>query len=217
MGNTLDATHKFACGHADGAQLRRTLLCDRLSSPTAEMVEALQFLQSHRTRLQQIAERSPDAPAPTIGTTGRLPLTLMATGYCILFGYQTRSAQPEDYIAAFAGVLRQPQDFLEDLLHLRAQEVTVEKVSQLRTLTTNSELDPNVFSGPQGEAFRHLAIFLIAAVECAEIYREIRDMATAGQFDAQQAEQLLNGAESDQRSMMLAMGEVEVQQENGFH
>ncbi len=39
--NTVCATQKFACGHTDRQHLRQSLLCDRLSNPTAEMDQAL--------------------------------------------------------------------------------------------------------------------------------------------------------------------------------
>jgi hypothetical protein len=42
--NTVCATQKFACGHTDRQHLRQSLLCDRLSNPTAEMDQALMAL-----------------------------------------------------------------------------------------------------------------------------------------------------------------------------
>mmetsp|Transcript_119483 Transcript_119483/g.283642 ORF Transcript_119483/g.283642 Transcript_119483/m.283642 type:complete len:91 (+) Transcript_119483:89-361(+) len=56
MGNTLLTTHKIACGHTDRTHLQRNLLCDRLSQPTAEMVDALLFLQDHTDELAQFGK-----------------------------------------------------------------------------------------------------------------------------------------------------------------
>jgi hypothetical protein len=218
MGNTLDGAHKIACGHADTDELRKSLLCDRLSTPIAEMVDAIQFLQSHTQRLQQLAERDAQQPAPTLGSTGREPMVLVAAGYCILFGYQTPSRTPTDldFERAFQAALKRPQDLLEEMIALRAQEVPKEKVTRLMKMTKKAQLDPKTFCGPQGEALRHMAVFLRAAVECAEIYSEIREMSSMGKFNQQEAQQLLHGTESDQRSMMAVMGVPSCHQDNMY-
>jgi len=221
MGNAVDATQRFACGHTDRARLQQSLLADRLSAPTAEMVEALLFLQGHTVRLQQYAELGPDAPPPTLGGVGRRPLVLLAAGYCILLGYNSenltnattqsmgRQGNPElsdHYSVAFEGAISRPEEFLQDLLKLRAQTVSSEKVMQLLPLTRREEVDPDGFCGRYGEVLQHLALFLRAAVDCAEIYDQIRERAARGLLDRRQADQLLEGTESDQRNMINAMG-----------
>lgn len=47
---------EIACGHTDRLHIRQNLLCDRLSQPTAEMVDALIFLQDHKADLRHIGE-----------------------------------------------------------------------------------------------------------------------------------------------------------------
>mmetsp|Transcript_136955 Transcript_136955/g.381801 ORF Transcript_136955/g.381801 Transcript_136955/m.381801 type:complete len:243 (-) Transcript_136955:65-793(-) len=227
MGNTLITTHRIACGHTDRGQLRQSLLCDRLSQPTAEMVEALIVLQGQPARLKHFAERGATGTPPTLGDLGSRPVLLLAMAFCILFGYRYQSGgtegitgssasqgrandepvQPNDFIAAFEGALRCPQEFLQDLLSLRAQVVPRERLQRLIPLVSDSEgVHPNMFSGPYGEILRNLAIFIRAAVESAQIYGEIRDSAAAGKIDAAQAARLLDGVESDQRRMLDAMG-----------
>jgi len=50
-------------------------------------------------------------------------------------------------------------------------------------------------------------------VECAQLYGEIREGALGGRIDAQQAQRLLGGSESDQRRVLEAMGAGEEAQE----
>lgn len=212
MGNTLAATHKIACGHTDHSNIRHSLLCDRLSKPTADMVESFLSLQGQSLRLQQFAERGPEERGASF-TLGR-PFLLIATGYCILFGYQEsseslpaeRSIQSKGVLAAFEGVLQRPQDFLEDLLAFRAQVLPRDKMKQLLPLVQDLEVTPKVFVGPYSEVLKQLAVFLRAAVESAEIYSEIKESAASGQLDRHQAASLLDGVESDQKRMINAMG-----------
>uniref|UniRef100_A0A7S1QIV4 Uncharacterized protein n=1 Tax=Alexandrium catenella TaxID=2925 RepID=A0A7S1QIV4_ALECA len=215
MGNTLVTTQRIACGHTDRGQLRQTLLCDRLSQPTAEMAEALIVLQGQPLRLKQFADRDAGSPPPTSGDNGSRPVLLLAMAFVILFGYRCQTegrardepVQPSDFVAAFEVALRSPQEFLQDLLALRAQVVPREKLIRLQPLVSEGEgVSPEMFSGPYGEILRNLAVFLRGAVECAQIYGEIRDSAAAGKIDAQQAARLLDGVESDQRRMLNAMG-----------
>lgn len=219
MGNTLITTQKIACGHTDNVHLRQTLLCDRLSKPTADMVEALIALQKLTPRMQQFADRATGAAGTTsVATAGdgsSRALMMLATAYCILFGLEctttpysrsTMGRQPNDLIAAFDSALRRPQQFLQDMIMLRAQEVPREKVMMLVPLTRDGEISPQRFRSSHGDVLRQLAAFLQGAVECAQIYSEIRDSAEAGSMDWSQAEKLLEGAESDQRRMIEAMG-----------
>eukprot|EP00913_Durusdinium_trenchii_P016939 g15924.t1 len=53
---------QIACGHTDRLHIRQNLLCDRLSQPTAEMVDALIFLQDHKADLQQLDSITTDMP-----------------------------------------------------------------------------------------------------------------------------------------------------------
>lgn len=219
MGNTLIATHKIACGHTDKVHLRQTLLCDRLSKPTADMVEALIALQRLTPRMQQFADRATEATGPTSAATpsdgSNRTLMLLATAYCILFGLESNSApyariseprQPKDLIAAFDNALRKPQQFLQEMITLRAQEVPKDKVMMLVPLTRDGEIAPQRFKGSHADVLRQLAAYLQGAVECAQIYTEIRDSAQEGILDWSQADKLLEGAESDQRRMIDAMG-----------
>lgn len=223
MGNTLLTTQKIACGHTDRMHLRQTLLCDRLSQPTADMVEALLVLQGLTVRIQQFADRANN------GSTERAPadgssraLMLMSTAYCILFGLQcgvdspggsasgradgVEPRQPNDLLAAFERALRRPQEFLQELLVFRAQAVPKEKVMMLTPLLRDGDITPHSFTGVHGEVLRQLATYLRGAVECAQIYTEIRESAEAGRLDWAQADKLLEGNESDQRRMINAMG-----------
>lgn len=228
MGNTLVATHKIACGHTDNKHIRQSLLCDRLSQPTAEMAEALMALQGQTLLLQQFAERAPGTPPPTVGDLGERPVLLVAMAYCILLGYRCRSSgaegsessspggtptrtaepvQPAEFTEAFDRVLRRPQDFLQDLLSIRAQTVSREKLMRVVPLVKDCEgVTPDCFKGEYAQAMRPLVAFLHAAVECTEIYCEIRESAETGHFDKRQASQLLDGDDSDQRRMLSAMG-----------
>jgi len=109
---------------------------------------------------------------------------------------------------AFQGALRKPQEFLQDLLALRAQVVSREKLARLQPLVQDSEIDPISFTGPFRDILGQLSTFARGAVGCAQIYNEIRDCAEAGQMDRQQAAQLLDGIESDQKRMIAAMGDM---------
>jgi len=235
MGNALLTTHKFACGHTDRGQLQQSLLGDRLSEPTAEMVEAVLALQGQTVRLQQFAEQGLSVPAHTISEIDRRPLLLLATAYCILFGYRCQSTssgasaalsrgvdpqQPNDFLDAFQCALQHPQEFLQDLLTLRAQVVSRDKLMRLLPLVQDTEVQPSAFGGPFSDVLQQLALFIRAAIECAEIYAEIRESASAGHLDGQQAARLLDGVESDQRRMISAMGSAsqydEHEEENGY-
>lgn len=216
MGNTLLTTHKIACGHTDRRHMQQSLLCDRLSQPTAEMVDSLLFLQGQTVRMQQFADRDAGAGAPPLGANGSKPVLMLAMGYCILFGYRCQSRdgrgveplQPNDFITAFESALQKPSKFLEDLVTLRAQTIPKEKLRRVASLLEEDEVSPAKFGGPFGDVLQNLAIFLLGAVECAEIYSEIRESAAAGKMDNGQAAKLLDAVESDQKRMIQAMGDM---------
>merc|ERR1719245_1788027 len=186
------------------------------------MVDALLALQGQTVRLQQFAECDPSEPPESFGAFGPRPMVLLATCYCILFGYhcertappvgltglksEAEPEQPGDFVSAFHGVLRKPQEFLQDLLALRAQLVSVEKLMTLAPLAQDTDLNPEGFRGEYQEMLQHLVAFVRAVVECAEIYNEIREFAATGRMDQLQASQLLDGVESDQKRMINAMG-----------
>lgn len=234
MGNALLNTQKIVCGHTDRAMLRTSLLCDRISQPTAEMVDSLLLLQSQTVKLQAFAEEgaaavSSDAPSR--------PLLQLAMGYCILFGYTWHEnssleslslgssegsekeqkgqvqrgndpVRPTEFLTAFYGACRQPQTFLQDLFALRAQVVTKEKLQRLVPLVHDDQVSVRVFQGPFIEVLQQLWIFLRSSVDCAQIYDEIRDCAASGLMDQAQAARMLDGTESDQRFMIGAMGDA---------
>eukprot|EP00928_Gymnodinium_smaydae_P090805 TRINITY_DN74533_c0_g1_i1.p1 TRINITY_DN74533_c0_g1~~TRINITY_DN74533_c0_g1_i1.p1 ORF type:complete len:248 (-),score=49.38 TRINITY_DN74533_c0_g1_i1:62-772(-) len=222
MGNALARTQQFACGHTSAGQLQTSLLADRLSRPTAEMVEALLVLQKRTDMLQSLAESSISVSSPGSGKDASRPMLLLATAYCILFGYKCESAaqktsttlcgsdpqQPNDFLVAFEMALRRPHDFLQDLLALRAQVVPREKLMSLLPLLEDGDLSPNAFDGSLREVLRPLVEFLRAAVQCAEIYSEIRESVAAGRTNRREAAALLDegGAESDQRRAIGAIG-----------
>lgn len=220
MGNALPSTQKIVCGHTDVKHLRASLLCDRLSQPTADMVEALLALQDLTVKLEQLAEEGcREEPPPAPGGAGHRAFVLLATSYCILFGYgcgvpaeQGRTlsrgepGQPSEFAAAFCEALRRPEGFLQDLLSLRAQAVPQGKLMSVAPLARDCDVNPSSFHGQHREVLGQLAVFLRGAVDCAEIYAEIRVSAASGRFDRAQAALLLDGEESDQRSMIGAMG-----------
>eukprot|EP00442_Polarella_glacialis_P021336 CAMPEP_0115048362 /NCGR_PEP_ID=MMETSP0227-20121206/528_1 /TAXON_ID=89957 /ORGANISM="Polarella glacialis, Strain CCMP 1383" /LENGTH=231 /DNA_ID=CAMNT_0002431781 /DNA_START=131 /DNA_END=824 /DNA_ORIENTATION=+ len=176
-------------------------------------------LQGQTVRLQQWAEQHVGSE-PSERKTSRSEL-LLAMAYSILFGYRCQFVeagsvmdrgsdpiQPGDFVLAFQGALRKPQEFLQDLLALRAQVVSREKLARLQPLVQDSEIDPISFTGPFRDILGQLSTFARGAVGCAQIYNEIRDCAEAGQMDRQQAAQLLDGIESDQKRMIAAMGDM---------
>jgi len=234
------ATQKIACGHMDRGHLQQSLLCDRLSQPTAEMAESLLALQGQTDLLQRFAERDPAEPPPTSGTLGSRPVLLLATAYSILFGLRcevgrtegaqgvapalSRSAdpvQPADFVAAFNRALRRPDEFLQDLLALRAQVVPREKLFRVLPLVRDDDgLRASAFVGPYRGILCPLTAFVRAAIDCAEIYIEIRDSAAAGRMDMRQVATLLDGEQSDQRRMIDAMGIADFgvsMAQNGHH
>mmetsp|Transcript_129674 Transcript_129674/g.415946 ORF Transcript_129674/g.415946 Transcript_129674/m.415946 type:complete len:241 (-) Transcript_129674:124-846(-) len=226
MGNTVLTTQKIACGHTDRHHLQQSLLCDRLSNPTAEMAEALLALQGRTVLLQRFADRDAQSRSPPAGDADSRQLLLLAMSYCILFGYQCpgdvagaaarpagalgrsfEPAEPADFVRAFESVLRRPPDLLQDLLGLRAQVIPRDTLMRIAPLVEDSDcLGPDAFSGPFAEALRPLVVFLHAVVESGEIYAEIQDSVAAGRFDKQQAASLMEGEVSDQRRMINAMG-----------
>mmetsp|Transcript_782 Transcript_782/g.1496 ORF Transcript_782/g.1496 Transcript_782/m.1496 type:complete len:216 (+) Transcript_782:27-674(+) len=201
MGNTLLTTHKIACGHTDRAHLWQSLLCDRLSKPTAEMVDALLYLQDHLEELQKLCSMltSDQSVRPTVS------MELVASCCCMLFEYSPTRREGDEASGVqmvFAGVLQQPQEFLQDLLALRSQAVAKEKISQLQFLIQEVDFEA---CRKENEAMEKVAMFVKAAVDSAQIYSEIRDAAQAGRIDRHQATKLLDSPESDQRRMMNAM------------
>merc|ERR1719313_1658748 len=170
------------------------------------MVDALIFLRAEKEQIRRLGEAS--------GTKGHGPsetLLMVATGYCILFGYRCENGDgkgpplPNDYIAAFAAALCSPAKFVEDCIGLRAQGVPRDTIRRLEPLLHGREADAE-FSGPSSEVLRQLNVFLHSSLEAAEVYAEIRDCASSGALDRQIAQALLGGHESDQRRMLNAMG-----------
>mmetsp|Transcript_40464 Transcript_40464/g.94615 ORF Transcript_40464/g.94615 Transcript_40464/m.94615 type:complete len:219 (-) Transcript_40464:109-765(-) len=201
MGNTLLTTQKIACGHTDRTHLQRNLLCDRLSQPTAEMVDALLFLQDHTDELAQFGKTLLRSEP---GMRSAAWAELIASCVCTLFEYSSRREGDEGQgvLAAFAGVLEQPQRFLQDLMSLRAQAIPKEKITQVQYLLQEVDFQA---SHDSDEVLDKVAVFVKAAMDCAKIYCEIRDFACVGQIDRHQAAKLLDGPESDQRRMINAM------------
>ncbi|CAE7323567.1 unnamed protein product [Symbiodinium natans] len=201
MGNTLLTSQKIACGHTDRAHLQQNLLCDRLSQPTAEMVDALLFLQEHTDELVLFG-KSLLRPEPG----SRPSVELVASCCCTLFEYHSARREGEEgqgVLAAFAGVLEQPQQFLQDLMSMRAQALPKEKITQVEFLL--QEVDIQAATLGSDEVLEKVAAFVKAAVDCAKIYCEIREAAHLGQIDRHQAAKLLDSPESDQRRMISAM------------
>jgi len=226
MGNALlTGSHRIACGHTDRGTLRQSLLYDRLSQPTADMVEALLALQGQTVLLQQFSQLGEGHNADR----GTRPFLLLSMAFCILFGYRCDwtvadgaptthpydghpasrddPIQPNEFVAAFNLALTSPQAFIQDLLALRAQVVPKEKLMRLAPLVDDGEgINPSMFGGPYGEVLRNLAVFVRATFECAQIYAEIRELVAIGKIDATQSACLLEGVESDQKRMIDAMG-----------
>jgi len=225
MGNALlTGSQRIACGHTDRSTLQQSLLFDRLSQPTADMVEALLALQGQTVLLQQFSQLGVSGQGQ-IEELGTRPFLLLSMAFCILFGYRCeRTAtygasathhrgsrddpiQPNEFVAAFNLALTSPQAFIQDLLALRAQVVPKEKLMRLAPLVDDSEgINPSMFGGQYGEVLRSLAVFVRATVECAQIYTEIRELVAAGKIDAAQGACLLDGVDSDQKRMIDAMG-----------
>mmetsp|Transcript_49897 Transcript_49897/g.96345 ORF Transcript_49897/g.96345 Transcript_49897/m.96345 type:complete len:234 (+) Transcript_49897:74-775(+) len=217
MGNALlTGPHRIACGHTDRGMLRQSLLFDRLSQPTADMVEGLLALQDQTVLLQQFSQLGEGHNADR----GTQPFLLLSMAFCILFGYRCERTvtdghrgsrddpiQPNEFVAAFNLALTSPQAFIQDLLALRAQVVPKEKLMRLAPLVDDGEgINPSMFGGPYGEVLRNLAVFVRATFECAQIYAEIRELVAIGKIDATQSACLLEGVESDQKRMIDAMG-----------
>jgi len=201
--------------------MEQTLLCDRLSQPMGDMASALLSLQPQTVLLEEFAQR---------GSTEKdiSSILLLSMGYCILFGYEVQAdgaesrshslgkpaktrapVQPADFVAAFNGALRRPEEFLQDLMALRAQTVPRETVMRISPLVDDVPDDnPSAYAGPYASVLRPLATYLKAAVECADLYADIRDGGISGRLDRQQVSQLLSGDDSDQKKMMNAMGVV---------
>jgi len=223
MGNALlTGSQRIACGHTDRGTLRQSLLFDRLSQPTADMVEALLALQGQTVLLQQFSQLGVSGQGQN-EDLGARPFLLLSMAFCILFGYRCeRTAtdgathhrgsrddpiQPNEFVAAFNLALTSPQAFIQDLLALRAQVVPKEKLMRLAPLVDDSEgINPSMFGGQYGEVLRSLAVFVRATVECAQIYAEIRELVAVGKIDAAQGACLLDGVDSDQKRMIDAMG-----------
>eukprot|EP00435_Cladocopium_sp_Y103_P049827 s60_g15.t1 len=200
MGNTLLATQKIACGHTDRLHIRQNLLCDRLSQPTAEMVDAFIFLQDHKADMRHIGETLTQQSQRRHATKE----LMLATCFCIFFEYLpiAESGDAARVLETFSGVLSRPDDFLEDdLMKLRAQGVPKDKIFRLQPLIHEVDINGTDSRG----VLDSLSAFARAALESAQIYSEIRDAAEAGQLDRQQAANLLDCLESDQRRMVSAM------------
>lgn len=199
------------CGHTNRARLRVSLLPDRLSQPTADMVEALLFLQGHTLQLQDLAAYS---AKPEAAMSPR-PWMLVAAAYCILFGYciEDDPQASRDYLAIFfSGILKRPQEPLKQMLSLRAQSVPLEKVMRIGPLVQDADMCPEVCKKVDcfGEVLQHLALYIRALAECAEIYIEIQEAVAMGLLDKTQGAALVDGTESDQRrAMVSALGGVE--------
>jgi hypothetical protein len=151
---------------------------------------------------------------------------LLATCYCRLFGYTSDSLKskvddvPTDvagFCSAFAARLRAPEPFVKDLIELRCQAVLHGTAMQVVDLARDSEASPEAFKGggDHAELLRKLAVYLRAAMDCAEIYGEIRMAASKKQLDERQASELLDGSDSDQKRMLDAMARTEADVEAG--
>lgn len=221
MGNAIRASQRAVFPHMDKNKLRKLMLADQLSDPTADMAEALLFLQGQTLQMRELGERHERGePELVFGSLGSRPFFLLATSYCMLCELKctgeavhgaglSSGRDPScaaDFIAAFADAMQSPQDLLHDLTSLRAQALEGEKFERLAPIALDSEAHPDVFCGPFGEVLRHLAFFVRGAVRCAEIYGEIREAGLRGKLDAGMAHALIEGTESDQRRMIGAMG-----------
>mmetsp|Transcript_80007 Transcript_80007/g.226410 ORF Transcript_80007/g.226410 Transcript_80007/m.226410 type:complete len:212 (-) Transcript_80007:4-639(-) len=205
MGAALATTRGIACGHTDRGQLRQSLLCDRLSQPTCDMAEALLRLRGREEGLRQLGERGHEE-------LGR-PVLLASVAFCVLLDYREGRSEPvlpAEFLGAFGARLREPRALLEDLLAFRAQQVPRERLARLLPLAEEAEAQ---CLGVAGAALADLWLFARAAIECAQVYSEVREAASAGRMDQQQAARLLAGTESDQRGVLEAMGVGEEAQE----
>mmetsp|Transcript_70599 Transcript_70599/g.132111 ORF Transcript_70599/g.132111 Transcript_70599/m.132111 type:complete len:236 (+) Transcript_70599:73-780(+) len=209
MGNASTRTHEFVCGHTDRASVAASLLPDRLSRPTADMVEALLFLQGHTVRIQELAAEEASLQKPE-----SQPLVLLAAGYCGLLGSSNEAKAPEEYLSAFRSKVQNGDEFLQELLVLKAQLLPMDKILTLKPLAEASERSAQSSRCNNGEVFRQLAAFLRGCVECGEIYAEIRECGASGQLDEKEVALWLESAESDQKRMINAMGRCHLEGES---
>jgi hypothetical protein len=197
------------------------MLVDRLSNPTADMVDALVFLQGQGVHLKELGELIAVPSSDSVcldGICSSRSLLLLAESYCIMFHYRCQggksassSSEPTDpagFHSAFSAALQRPPTFLQDLLTLRAQVVPNERSSRAWPLCRDTEASHDAFrtNRPLAEVLRQLSVYIRGAVECAQIYHEIREATKLKQFSEEQAAQLLDGPDSDQSRMMGAMG-----------
>mmetsp|Transcript_53723 Transcript_53723/g.128002 ORF Transcript_53723/g.128002 Transcript_53723/m.128002 type:complete len:250 (+) Transcript_53723:93-842(+) len=222
MGNASARTHEFVCGHTDPESVSASLLPDRLSRPTADMVAAILFLQGHAMRIQELGEESLSKERPEFQ-----PLLLLAAGYCNLLGLKCAGAAadetqgggsepqgPEDYLAAFHAAVGQPDHFLQELLTLKAQLLPTEKVQALKPLAEACERSAQACRSSNGEVLRQMAAYLRGCLECAEIYVEIRESGASGLLNAKEVASWLESAESDQKRMIGAMGHCQTEDDS---
>lgn len=204
MGNMVTAVHDVACSHTNHTSLWRSLLPDRLAKPTAEMVEAWLYLQDQTLQLKELGE----SDLSVASQSGDITLLLsLAKGYCALFvKREGRQGEPSDALSEFSCALRKPDDFLDNLLKWRAQALPTKQVAKLKPLSHLAGGLPGTFRGRFAETLSQLAVYLRASCECAEIYAEIRELLAAGEMKPQEAEVWLEGTDSDQGSMIKALG-----------
>mmetsp|Transcript_26106 Transcript_26106/g.68659 ORF Transcript_26106/g.68659 Transcript_26106/m.68659 type:complete len:253 (-) Transcript_26106:156-914(-) len=217
MGNSVFSAQGVGCAHTGDMRMWASLLPDKLSKPTAEMVDALLFLQGQSLRIKEFGVHGLGAvSASDPDDEAARPLMLLAAGYCGIFGYNCaglvsdpsidgKPQAPNDFLNAFQHVLQQPEKFLNDLLSLRAQVVPMHKAVSMKPLTQASEECAKACSGSEGEILQNLALYLRATIECAEIYEEIRESVAMGQLDEKFASLWLDGDDSDQQRMIGAM------------
>ncbi|CAJ1333027.1 unnamed protein product [Effrenium voratum] len=169
-----------------------------------KMVDALLFLQDHKADLQNIGETLTQDEGLRRHATKEV---MLATCFCVFFEYVpvTESSDASRVLAAFSGALSRPDEFLQDLLTLRAQAVPKAKIFRLQPLVHEADINGTDSRG----VLDSLSAFARAALESAQIYSEIRDAVDAGQLDRQQAANVLDSLESDQRRMMNAMDTVQ--------
>ncbi|CAJ1379511.1 unnamed protein product [Effrenium voratum] len=158
------------------------------------MVDALLFLQDHKADLQNIGETLTQDEGLRRHATKEV---MLATCFCVFFEYVpvTESSDASRVLAAFSGALSRPDEFLQDLLTLRAQAVPKAKIFRLQPLVHEADINGTDSRG----VLDSLSAFARAALESAQIYSEIRDAVDAGQLDRQQAANVLDSLESDQR------------------
>eukprot|EP00403_Amphidinium_massartii_P010188 CAMPEP_0178416558 /NCGR_PEP_ID=MMETSP0689_2-20121128/24125_1 /TAXON_ID=160604 /ORGANISM="Amphidinium massartii, Strain CS-259" /LENGTH=211 /DNA_ID=CAMNT_0020037905 /DNA_START=147 /DNA_END=782 /DNA_ORIENTATION=+ len=184
------------------------------------MVDALLFLQGHTVRIQELGSEVLTKDRPEFQ-----PLLLLAAGYCNLLGYKCEGTSsrrlaggephgPEDYLAAFSAAVKYPDQFLQDLLTLKAQLLPAEKVHAMKPLTEACERCAQACRSNNGEVLRQLAAYLRGCVECAEIYVEIRESGASGLLNAKEVASWLESAESDQKRMIGAMGHCQTEDDS---